>query len=238
MKIAILSDIHANFTALEAVGEHMRKQGCEYHLILGDLVGYYYQPKAVIDFVRELPNLFVIQGNHEQLLLRCQHNDDFATACHKKYGSGLKIALDQLENEDLDWIKTLPQSVGFEVEGIHIGGFHGSDKKTDEYLYPDTKRQRINQVITDYDYAFFGHTHYPVTFINGTSILVNPGSVGQPRDVGSLASYVILNTENRALTTHRVPFDSTSLCLQTQETDPHYPYLSKILKRNNIHVDC
>jgi hypothetical protein len=72
-----------------------------------------------------------------------------------------------------------------------------------------------------------------VIFPRDDSVIVNPGSVGQPRDLGSLASYAILNTDNSSVVFRRVPFFSESLITQSKKIDPHYPYVSEILERNN-----
>lgn len=238
MKIAILSDIHGNIEALNEVLKHTQSKGCEQYIILGDFVGYYYQPKAVLDAVRKLPNVVAIKGNHEDLLFKSMNDCQFASICHRKYGSGINIAMQELTQGDLDWLSGLPESKSLILDGKKIGVFHGSDVKTDEYIYPNVKLSRLEQIDDSYDYVLTGHTHYPVIFLCDGAVVINPGSVGQPRDVGSLACYATLDTENGAVQHHRVPFDSESLRVITEKTDPHYPYLSEILTRNNIHVRC
>ena len=233
MKVAILADIHANSFALDAVYHDLELNGCEIILVLGDLVGYYYSPSYVIDKIRKDPRCFVIKGNHEELLLKSINNADFANKCHQKYGSGLKVAHETLSREQLAWITNLPESKNVELGGIKVGLYHGSDKHTNEYIYPDTTTKRLDGVSRENEYLFFGHTHYPVIFPKHNRVIVNPGSVGQPRDIGSLASYAILNTANSSVVFRRVPFPSESLIAQAKKVDPHYPYLSEILERNN-----
>jgi len=233
MKIAILSDIHANIIALRAVISDVERNKCQHLFVLGDLVGYYYWPKEVVEFFMENENCTIIRGNHEDILLRVQRDKHYSEKCYQKYGSGFNLCITNLSSIQLSWLSELPESKVINIDGLKIALFHGSDKHTNEYLYPDLSIQRVNEMASEYDFIFTGHTHYPVVFSSGNTIIANPGSVGQPRDIGSLASYAILNSENKALTFHRVPFDSRSICQVTKKNDPHYPYLYEIMKRNN-----
>ena len=237
MNIAILADIHANSLALDAVYKDLELNKCETILVLGDLVGYYYSPSYVVDKIKNDPRCVVIKGNHEELLLKAINDQNFADNCHKKYGSGLNIAMTTLSKEQLDWIKELPESKTVEIGGLKLGLHHGSEKHINEYIYPDVLEKRLSSVVTESDYLFFGHTHYPAVFPRNGCVIVNPGSVGQPRDIGSMASYVIINTENCSIVNKRVPFSNKLLIEQTKELDPHYPYLSEILERNNSYAE-
>ncbi len=236
MKVAILSDIHANASALKAVINDLEKNKCERILLLGDLVGYYYWPKEVIEYFMHSKKSTIIRGNHENLLASCIDDPIFAKSCYEKYGSGFEACLQQLSKPHFDWLASLPESKTVNIDGLTIGLYHGSEKTVDEYLYPDMSRSRIDEMNFNFDFVFFGHTHYPVVFVKDKTVIANPGSVGQPRDVGSLASYIILNTKNKALSFKRVPFDSEIICQKTQETDPSRPYLHEIMKRNNPYV--
>lgn len=236
MNIAILSDIHANNFALEAVINDVEANQCEQIWVLGDLVGYYYWPKPVIDYFMNNEKCTVIKGNHEKLLERASSDPQFAEVCRKKYGSGINICIDTLSPEQRDWLKNLPESLELTIGDLKVGLYHGSERSVNEYIYPDCNPARLAKIPTSFDYIFFGHTHYPVVFCQNGTLIANPGSVGQPRDVGSLASYIILNTNNKSLSYKRVPFDSSEICQQAENIDSHYPYLYEILKRNNIYA--
>lgn len=237
MKIAIISDIHANLPALEVVLSDIRKSKCDHVFVLGDLVGYYHWPREVVEKIMGLQDCTVIRGNHEDLLMRAREDEVFASLCRAKYGSGLKICIETLSQEQMQWLDALPVSQTLTLDGITFALFHGSDREVDEYLYPDCARGRIDDMASSgIDYIFFGHTHYPVVFTRGHTVIANPGSVGQPRDIGSLASYLILNTKNRALMQRRLPFDSENVRKKSLEHDPSYSYLIEILKRNNPYV--
>lgn len=233
MKLAVISDLHANAVALEAVYNDIELNECEKILVLGDLVGYYYDASYVVNKIRKDPRCIVIKGNHEEALFRAINETEFATYCFKKYGSGINIAMNTLSVEQLDWLKSLPESKSVEFNGVKIGLFHGSDKFINEYIYPDVSEKRLNKIDEQHDFLLFGHTHYPVIFPRKNHVVVNPGSVGQPRDIGSLASYAIINLENSSVVFKRVPFRSKELQNKAKATDSHYPYLNEILKRNN-----
>ena len=234
MKIAIMADIHANKPAFDAVMEDVKKNNCEHICVLGDLIGYYHWPKYIVEQLMNNPKFTVIRGNHEDLLKNSILDSSFRSECYKKYGSGFNICMENLSKEQLLWLELLPKSAEVCIDDIHIGLFHGSEKETDEYIYPDAPSSRIKAIqVKKFDFIFFGHTHYPVTFTKNNTLIANPGSVGQPRDVGSLSSYIILNTKNTSLSFKRVPFNSKAVREKVLEHDPNYDYLVKILKRNN-----
>ncbi|MBE8233505.1 MAG: metallophosphoesterase family protein [Endozoicomonadaceae bacterium] len=233
MKIAILADIHGNRVALDEVYKDIEKNQCDKILVLGDLVGYYYDPSYVVEKIKNDKRCIVIRGNHEDLLFQAINDKAFANRCHKKYGSGINVSIESLSNEQLSWLKALPESIKVELDGLKIGLYHGSEKHINEYIYPDASTKRLKNVETEDEYLFFGHTHYPVIFPRKEAVIINPGSVGQPRDIGSLASYAIFNTDNASIVFRRIPFLSQSLIEQSKIKDPHYPYLSDIFERNN-----
>ncbi|OCH18567.1 metallophosphoesterase family protein [Aliivibrio logei] len=234
MKIAVISDIHSNKPALDAVILDIKNNRCTHIFVLGDLIGYYHWPKYVVEELMTLDNCTVIRGNHEDLLVKARNNKEFNMECYRKYGNGLNVCIENLSTEQMAWLDSLPTSAEVCIDNLKIGLFHGSERETDEYLYPDVSKSRIKEIPDDqFDFIFFGHTHYPVVFNKGCTVIANPGSVGQPRDVGSLASYLILNTRNRAISFKRVPFDSHEVRNKVLEYDPDYHYLTEILKRNN-----
>lgn len=237
MKIAILSDIHANLPALEVVLGDVERNKCDHIFVLGDLIGYYHWPKEVVEKIMSLSNCTTIKGNHEDLLLGSLNSKDFANRCKDKYGTGLELAAKILSEVELQWLKELPDSKTIILEDVKFSLVHGSDKDINEYIYPDSHRERIDSFDSNTSkYVFFGHTHYPVIFNRGQTTIANPGSVGQPRDIGSLASYLILNTTNGALLPRRLPFDSDRVRAKVLEHDPSYTYLIEILKRNNSYA--
>lgn len=233
MRAAVISDVHSNKYAFEAVMADLQSQKCDYLLVLGDLIGYYYWPVEVVDALMSRKNTYVIRGNHEDLLVKARYDSEQKTKYLRKYGSGVNRCLDLLSEEQLSWLENLPAELEIELEGVRIGLYHGSDHSTDEYVYPDAELSRLAETAGDLDFKFFGHTHYPMMTRSKNTVLANPGSVGQPRDVGSLASYMILNLENKVLSPRRLPFDSREIRKTAQQMDPSLSYLGDIMIRNN-----
>lgn len=233
MKIAILSDIHSNKQAFDAVYKDIEMQGCEHILILGDIVGYYYDAEYVVNKIMSDSRCISIKGNHEAFLLKGLEDESVFRRYKRKYGSGLDIARQQLSEDMINWIKGLPESKSLRLGGMNIEMHHGSDKDIEEYIYPDESLNRINQIEKKAEYLFYGHTHYPVSFYNNGFVIVNPGSVGQPRDIGGLASYVILNIENNSVVNRRIAFETHSLVKTVELLDADKPYLKNVLTRNN-----
>jgi len=236
MKVAILSDIHANKYAFELVLKDLDRCGCEKVLVLGDLVGYYYWPKEIVSKIQSEDRFVAIKGNHEVLLERCINDSDFDNQCYLKYGSGLRYCLTGLNESELQWLFKLPTDRTVVVDGVNIAMHHGSDESVDEYIYPDTDSSRFRRVDRSVDYHCFGHTHYPMVINCRGVVLINPGSVGQPRDIGSLASYAIFNTENHSIVLRRVPYLSSDIREKSKHIDPHLPYLGDIQARHNPYV--
>lgn len=186
----VISDLHANLAALEAVTQ----ETFDRLICLGDLVGYGPAPTEAIRFVRRHA-VVAIRGNHDNALA---YNLDCQCSPPNKPLADATLAYHRtlLEREDLDWLKTLPVSAEFKIEGYRFAAFHGTPRNP-LYGYeitpdlPDDKlREEIDGVKADF--ILLGHTHLPMVRGIGSRVVVNPGSVGQPRDGIPEASYAII----------------------------------------------
>lgn len=231
MKVALISDLHANIHALRVVLDDLNKEGVEKILVAGDVVGYYYWPRAVIELLMTDDRFICIRGNHENILQQVLADDEAAQRYRRKYGSGYEICRRQLSNEQLQWLLSLPEEIRLTVAGMrfHIG--HGTLGNTDEYLYPDAPVDELLKNYSDLEFTVFGHTHYPFLHECNNRYLLNPGSVGQPRDVGGLASYIIINGDNRVVRFKRKAFDTEPVIRAARENDPKLHYLADIMNR-------
>lgn len=217
MKILIISDIHANLTALEAVLASAGKiDAC---WCLGDLVGYGPDPNECIDLVRQLPELVCVEGNHDAATLQqielAAFNPEARLALH--------WTQQQLTPQNMRFLENLPERVVVDLVTL----VHGSPRQPVwEYLL-DTRTATLSFSFFDTPYCFVGHTHLPVLYYlseesrlaslimpeNSTQLalaprtILNPGSVGQPRDRDPRAAYVLLDTELYVCEFHRVPYD-------------------------------
>jgi len=232
MKVALLSDIHANYKALETVLKDLNKENITSIIVAGDLVGYYYWPHKVIDLIMRDKRFYCIQGNHDRMLKKALDDDDFLKKCRKKYGSGYDICIKQLKDKHLNWLFSLPQnlSLNFGKKSFYVT--HSSLANDDnDYIYPTSKLKELLSNYSEKDFTIFGHTHYPLIHNHNGKYLINPGSVGQPRDSAAMASYVILYMDTGIVQFKRIPFSVDPIIKEAKRKDPNLPYLQNILKR-------
>jgi predicted phosphodiesterase len=232
LRIAILSDIHGNSTALETVLREAASESIERLFVLGDLVGYYYEPLKVLELLAPW-NVDFIGGNHELYLSQALTDPARLAAITAKYGGGLETAIQTLSPEQLDFLVKLPITKTVEVDGLKIVLAHGSPWSVEEYLYPDSNATAFDKFATlDCKMVFIGHSHYPFQRMVGDVRVVNSGSVGQPRDIGGLASWMILDTKTGLVVNRRTPFETDELVAQAKNRDVTLPYLHEVLTRN------
>lgn len=232
MKLAILSDIHSNILALKAVISEAEKRGCEHFLTLGDIVGYYYNSVEVVCELKRISATH-ISGNHDRYF--CESLDDTSVDdwYYEKYGSSLRIAKREMQNEDILWLKSLPSQTSYFHGLASIEMCHGSPNDKDEYVYPDCSLERLeNCTMHDRNFVLMGHTHYPFSkVLKSGTVLLNPGSVGQARERGGEAQWCELDSENLVFRFHRTPYDPREIIEQVRSIDPHLPYLENVLTR-------
>jgi putative phosphoesterase len=233
MKIGILSDIHGNSFALAKVLDEALKLKVQHLLILGDLVGYYYDAIGVFDLLDEW-NKHIVRGNHEDMLQQFVDPSFNRDAIRRKYGSALEIALGTLSPEKLTLIQNLATTNKLEFNSLGILIAHGSPWSTDQYIYPDANKQLLDRCdYPDLDYVFLGHTHYPMIYKSNHTLIINPGSVGQSRVYGGIADWGLLDTDNGVYVQKHSIYDTAPLLKMVREIDPELPYLYDVLKRNN-----
>ena len=231
MNIALLSDIHSNIFALEAIYKDFENKDVEKILICGDIIGYYYWPKDVIKVLMSDKRISCISGNHEIMLKESIESKEKNIKYKKKYGSGYDFCINQLSDDELNWLLSLPKSLSLEINGISFSLAHGSLKSHTEYLYPDSKPELLNNNYSDSDFTVLGHTHYPFVRSYNNKLLINPGSVGQPRDYGGSASYALVNSENLSVIFRRVRFQVKDIIRASKENDPNIEYLQSVMLR-------
>jgi len=232
MKLAILSDIHANIDGLHAVLEAASKAGAEKLVLCGDYIGYYYAPSETWSALSEWPYI-AIRGNHEVMLAKAVKDIDYRIEIQQRYGSGIEYALDALSNEVLDHLINLPDQTEFLQDGNRYLLCHGSPWDPDAYLYPDTPIPAIYvELIKQYKVIFMGHTHYPMLRNYDQCRLVNPGSVGQPRNMKPGAAWALHDTITGTTELRNEIYDYGFLQQMARQIDPHYAYLAEILNRS------
>jgi len=229
LRILLLSDIHSNLEALEACISTAPPHDAIVNL--GDVVGYGASPNEVTEQVRKLGGTFV-RGNHDKVVAGLDDVKSFNPVA----GLAALWNRDQLTNENLDWLRALPQGPVTLPELPGVQFVHGAPGDEDQYVV--TLQDAIPSMIgSDSSVTFFGHTHIQGTFLfrggfgetyhptyasigqsdtcdsqleTGTSYMINPGSVGQPRDGDWRAAFAVFDSEQRVVTFCRVPYDIRS----------------------------
>lgn len=229
MRYAVLSDIHANIEALDAVLADARAAGAARLLCLGDVVGYNADPEACIDRLREAGAL-CISGNHDRATVGALDPAGFGAAARR----AVRWTQAQLSPEGMCYLAGLPQLLLIDGLLLVHGALH---PQPNDRLHLST-RARVRSSLRALQRGgygeracFFGHTHRQVIYEarpgplgarwprslhrgglrlrpGGGRYLINPGSVGQPRDGDPRAAYALYDSESGLLLLRRVPYDT------------------------------
>jgi putative phosphoesterase len=198
VKIAVLSDIHGNLPALSAVLEDIPK--FDAIVCCGDIVGYYPDVNEVCNILRER-NVFTVRGNHDAYL-----SGVLTPIIEKQTSYRSEWTRDRLNSDNFSWLESLPTEIIFSWDGSDIHLRHASPWDEVTYLYPDSKRL-LEIKLRKGEYLFLGHTHHPMWINVGDGMILNPGSVGQPRDWNPHASYAIFDSISKSVEIRRVKYD-------------------------------
>lgn len=229
MRLGLIGDIHGNADALKAVLQAARTEGVEALCVTGDLVGYYYEPDRVLDLLADW-TYWAVRGNHEDMLLAVDPR--VRTSYLAKYGSALEHSLERLDQDALTLLGNLPRTRTLVFDGRSLLLAHGTPWDTDEYLYPDAPAAIIERVAQcGDDFIVLGHTHHQFDRKVSGRLIVNPGSVGQPRDRKPGAAWSILDVETGSVTHRRENYDIAGVVAAAQQFDPGLPYNWTILSR-------
>lgn len=199
MRVALISDIHANRDALEVVLDQI--SGVDVILCCGDIVGYYDRPNEVCSMLRER-SVRCIRGNHDAYVLGALVPDEARRSAYRT-----DWTREVLEQDHLDWLGALPAELHFESNGATLRVRHASPWDEETYLYQDASDALARLRLSPRETLAVGHTHYPLHIPIGEGWLVNPGSVGQPRDRDPRASYAILDLVTNSVEHRRVGYD-------------------------------
>ncbi|MEM3400183.1 MAG: YfcE family phosphodiesterase [Candidatus Micrarchaeia archaeon] len=196
--IAVISDVHANLPALEAVLKRIEKLNVKRIFCAGDVVGYYPFPDECVEKIVE-KSIECVMGNHDYAVL---------TGDTRWFNETAAYAIDFTRRimGRKNFIAGMKQSFEIEIYGKLVGVFHGSPRNPlFEYVFPETRKERLSEMVGGYDALILGHTHIPMHVEAGKKIVVNPGSVGQPRDGDARASFITID-ENWRVKNYRVGY--------------------------------
>ncbi len=228
MRLLVVSDVHANAPAFEAVLRDAARRGYDQALFLGDLIGYYPFPDESVALLRELEPIAALQGNHDAVMLALSDGEH---ALEQREESlvveVIGRQLDGMEEASLAYLRGLSMAAA----GAGWLAAHGGFRHPFEYLTTLANAQANLPYLTA-PVGLIGHTHVPKVFASVTTeegelwrtvtfrsphgtyrvpptarAFLNPGSVGQPRDGIAAASYALYDTELQAFAVYRVDYD-------------------------------
>ena len=228
MNIAVLSDIHSNKYALTSTLKYLEEMQIDKYIFLGDFFGYYPWAKETYLMIEKiLSKSICILGNHDQLLL-----EDNSPNPIPEYWNVILQNKSNLPKEALEWLKYLKPEKTVILENLNFKLYHGTPEDSlFGRFYPDNKNvydwfPKENEVI------LLGHTHYP--FIKKTEnngYIINPGSVGQPRDCNLNSSICIIKTDYFSVDFYRVPY-RVNEAIEELEIINWYPRAINSLKKS------
>jgi putative phosphoesterase len=204
MRVGLVSDIHGNRVALEAVLEDM--PAVDAVLCAGDVVGYNPWPAECVEWARgeDVPT---VMGNHDRAVA-----GDAAFAFNSQAGAGVRYARERLDEDQLAWLGALPEQRR-ELDG-RVRVVHGHPEDPDRYTYPE---EFSASLLGEEDVLVLGHTHVQHHERFDAGVVVNPGSVGQPRDGDPRAAYAVLDLESLTVDERRVEYDVDRILTAVEE---------------------
>ncbi|MEL7060040.1 MAG: metallophosphoesterase family protein [Acidobacteriota bacterium] len=223
MRYLILSDMHGNWDAFAAVLRELANETFDATLVLGDLVGYGAGPNQVVEAVRELTGtVHVVRGNHDKVVAELEDGSNF----NQPALAAARWTTERLTPANLRYVREMPLGPKPIDDDVHI--CHGSPLDEDTYVFSIYDAYEIFSNYPDAPVVFFGHTHIPSRFVlhdegtievavvqgddeeleleQGKRYLLNPGSIGQPRDRDPRAAYLVYDTERRVARWRRLDY--------------------------------
>lgn len=196
MRIGIITDIHGNMHALEAVLDDLRTRHLDAIYCLGDLVGYGAFPNEVTERIR-VEGIPTIMGNYDDGVgfdrdeCGCAYTDPVEK---QRGGESLAWTKAVVTPDNKAFLRSLAKDIRFEADGKRVLLVHGSPRRINEYLFEDRPVSSFQRLAasSNADIIVFGHTHKPYTKVVDSVLFVNAGSVGKPKDGDWRACYMML----------------------------------------------
>ena len=229
MRILLLADLHANWPALHAISESY--DAC---LVLGDLVDYGLEPTPCLQWVKQKAT-YAIRGNHDHgvaQFVKVQGKNGF------KYLTGVtrQVTQERISADDRRFLGSLPVSKRVTLDGVRYLMVHATPRDPlDEYAIADVDFWSRRLADVDAQVICVGHTHHPYILEVGDKLVINPGSVGQPRDGDPRVSYAII--ENQRVELKRIEYpveDTVTTVLQSNLPEPAKALLAEVFRTGGL----
>ncbi|MDQ2056174.1 metallophosphoesterase family protein [Halobellus sp. H-GB7] len=206
MQVAVISDIHANKVALDAVLDDLPP--VDALVCAGDVVGYNPWPAECVAAIRER-DVPTVMGNHDRAV-----SSGTSFRFNSMAAAGVEYAREELDDDALEWLSDLPDERTV-LDG-RIKLVHGHPEDPDRYTYPE---EFSPAMLDGEDVLVTGHTHVQGHEIFADGVVMNPGSVGQPRDGDPRAAYALVDLDDPAVEERRIAYDVDAVAEAVRETD-------------------
>lgn len=207
MKILIFSDVHGNVVALEKLLSVESTESFDAVIYCGDSVGYFPYGETAINCLWEIPGIIAVKGNHDRNLVLSRNDGAIRGLLATQYGSA--YAQDYAWST-IEYLDSLPEKIEIVLGGLSFGIVHGMlDDPLEGRFYPDNGKA-CSHLYEGFDVVVCGHTHYRMRKEVGRTTIVNPGSLGQPRDGGGF-SYCIFDTETKEVHFEELDVDRSKI---------------------------
>jgi predicted phosphodiesterase len=246
-RLAVLSDVHGNLLALEAVLADVQAQGTPDALwVLGDLAAFCPWPSETLERLRSLPNAAFLQGNTDRYLVTGRRPafavstpDEWAAMPDRlaERDANFHWTVERLSYADYEFLRDLPTRVEMDVPDYgRVVAVHANAKDDETALLPDASDERVYAYFSDLDarLVLYGHTHRPVDRTFGDFRLINDGSVGLPLDGDPRPAYALLDFGDGQcqLTLRRVSYDREAVIAELERVShPAWMWVGGILQR-------
>lgn len=227
MKVAVISDIHGNWQALESVMADYQLAGCSRVLCLGDLAMAGPQPRTVLDYImNKTQNWTIIQGNTDKMI--AEFNLKMYDELSKTFpvmANALLDDVDIIEKDKKDFLAELPERKELMIEGVSVLMVHGSPRRNNEDILPNMKISGIQEIISGElaNLILCGHTHVPCGYQTlSAQTVLNVGSVGRPMTGSPKANYAIID------------FDNGSFTVEHREVEYDYELAAEIIRQRQF----
>ena len=235
-RVAVITDIHANLPALEAVLARIAELEIDAVYCGGDLVGYGPHPNEVCTVVREraIPTIY---GNYDHAIARDEEDCGCAYVTKRDRELGQRSVAWTLAHTGQaakDFMRELPFDLRFSIGRRRVRLVHGSPRKVNEYLFEDKPARTFERIaaLADCDVLVCGHTHKPWVHSYGGVLFVNCGSVGKPKDGDPRAAFAVLEGDGQgsvAASIERVEYDAAAVAREVAGSGLPHEYAEKLV---------
>jgi len=235
-RVAVITDIHANVTALRAALDAIEAIGVDALYCGGDLVGYGPHPNEVCALIEEraIPTIY---GNYDHSIARDLEDCGCAYVTQQDRELGQRSVDWTLAHTDAaskGFMRTLPFDLRFDLGERRVRLVHGSPRKVNEYLFEDKPARTFERIAAaaDCDVLVFGHTHKPWVHEYGGVLFVNCGSVGKPKDGDPRAAFALLEHDEAGavqVSIERVPYDAEAVARELAAVGLPSEYADKLV---------